>query len=230
MAADYRVKPLYLVGSGEIDRGQKDYIKECDALVGACWLMRREVFNKIGGFDERFFPSQHEDIDYCLRARLAGYKIIYNGKVRVIHHHLYRDGGEAYGRKNWHKFLRKWKSVLDKFPLKDSHPVDKCMAYGDAYLNQNKPQQALAQFRKAAAYNRKFREPFYEGVALTGMGRYNEAIKKYSKALLSNPLDMTGRYHLALVYRRAGLIKEAKKESLNVLPHLLSYKNKCFVE
>ena len=79
-SADYRVKPLQLVGAGEIDKGQRDYIRECDAVVGACWLMRRELIKKVGYFDKRFFPCQHEDIDYCLRTRLAGYKIIYNGK------------------------------------------------------------------------------------------------------------------------------------------------------
>jgi len=102
------------VGMKEKDNGQRDYIRKVDALCGACWLIKRNIIKKIGFFDERFFPCQMEDVDYCVRARLAGYKIIYNGKITVIHHNLYR----ALGNKNWLRFVKKWPN-LSMFPLKN---------------------------------------------------------------------------------------------------------------
>lgn len=54
-------------------------------LTGACLLIRREVFEKIGGLDERYFLF-YEDLDYCRRAIRAGWGILYTHKVSVFHH------------------------------------------------------------------------------------------------------------------------------------------------
>ncbi len=43
-------------------------------LVGFCLAIHREVIDKIGGFDEQFFPGNYEDDDYCLRAIIAGFE------------------------------------------------------------------------------------------------------------------------------------------------------------
>jgi len=47
---------------------------EADVVIGAAMLVRREVFEKIGGFDPGFFLYR-EDIDFCLRAKKAGFKV-----------------------------------------------------------------------------------------------------------------------------------------------------------
>ena len=54
-------------------------------LIGACLLIRREVFEKIGGLDERYFLF-YEDLEYCRRAIRAGWKILYTHKASVFHH------------------------------------------------------------------------------------------------------------------------------------------------
>ncbi len=56
-----------------------------DYCISACWLLRREVFNKVGFFDENIFYSP-EDVDFCLRVWLSGYKVVYFPKVRAIHY------------------------------------------------------------------------------------------------------------------------------------------------
>ena len=51
----------------------------------ACWLMRRSVFDELGGFDEGFFPAYYEDVDLALRAgRHGGTAVI--GDSTVVHH------------------------------------------------------------------------------------------------------------------------------------------------
>ncbi|MDP2939176.1 MAG: glycosyltransferase [Candidatus Omnitrophota bacterium] len=232
-SADYRVRPIALVGCGEIDKGQRDYIKECDALIGPCWLIRRQLLKKVGYFDERFFPSQHEDIDYCLRARLAGYKIIYNGKVKIIHRHLLRDGGDKQNKRNWQKFLKKWKYLLHKFPLKDSHPVDKYIAKGVDYLKEKKFKQALSEFKKVDSIDKRFSEPLYIGKALEGMQRYNEAIQQFKKVLNLNPsnfsiFNFSAHYKLALIYKKLGQTKDARREALCAIKYTHSYRRMSF--
>ena len=60
----------------------EQYFVEC--IVGAFMMMPREVFIKIGGFDEQFF-MYGEDVDLCLKIKNEGYKIFYDGKSTVLH-------------------------------------------------------------------------------------------------------------------------------------------------
>jgi GT2 family glycosyltransferase len=57
---------------------------EVDWVTGACMMVRREVFESLGGFDERFF-MYWEDSDLCLRALKAGWKTMYEPRAEVIH-------------------------------------------------------------------------------------------------------------------------------------------------
>ena len=72
------------VGGGEIDYGQYDDIEETDIVRGACILIKRETLVKIGFLDSSFF-SYFEETDLCLRAKRAGYQIIYCPKAKIWH-------------------------------------------------------------------------------------------------------------------------------------------------
>ncbi len=74
-------------GSGEIDRGQYDRVEEVFYGVGAVLLLKKSVWHKIGGFDERYFTTA-EDVDWSWRARIAGYKIVYVPQGVAYHHWL----------------------------------------------------------------------------------------------------------------------------------------------
>lgn len=60
-------------------------IKEVDWLSGACLMIRREVFEKIGLFDEAFF-MYCEDVDICYRIKQAGWKNLYYPYAEVVHY------------------------------------------------------------------------------------------------------------------------------------------------
>lgn len=208
-SADYSIFLRQSPGNYEVDRGQRDYIKKTDALIGTCWLMRREVIRDVGYFDENFFPCQYEDIDYCLRTRLAGYTIIYNGKVTVVHHNLCRDGGRF--AKNRDKFSKKWKKSLSKFPLKNSSPVDKHIARGLDFFKKKRFKQALIEFKKPTLIDPIFSEPLLVGRVLEEMGKYADAILEYKKFLRLNDLHFAVYCHLGFCYENLGKIKIAQK-------------------
>lgn len=241
-AADYRIKPLYVVGLGETDSGQRDYVKECDALIGACWLMRRELVKKVGYFDERFFPSQGEDIDYCLRTRIKGYKIVYNGRVKIIHRHLFRSGGFVQYRKNRKKFLKKWKKLFDNLPFKDSDPIDKHIAYGINYLEKREFNRALIEFKKLESHDNRYLDflYIYMGVALESLGQYQVAIQYFKKTVKyaqknykRGILLVLSHQKLALCYKKMGLIKKAHEEAraaLNYAEHLKPLLDKSLID
>ena len=58
---------------------------EVDWVMGACLLVRREVLEKTGGFDEIYNPIYSEETDWCYRIKKLGWKIYYYTKPEIIH-------------------------------------------------------------------------------------------------------------------------------------------------
>jgi ADP-heptose:LPS heptosyltransferase/GT2 family glycosyltransferase len=59
--------------------------RNVSAVTGACFMVRRGVFDQLGGFDEAH-EVVNNDLDFCLRARRAGYLVIYTPYATLIHH------------------------------------------------------------------------------------------------------------------------------------------------
>ncbi len=57
---------------------------EVDAVSGSFMMLRREVYEKIGGLDEAFF-MYGEDLDWCYRVKQAGWRVSYVHATRIIH-------------------------------------------------------------------------------------------------------------------------------------------------
>lgn len=72
------------IGYGKKDNNAYDTAVSCAYVTGCAMLIKKEVINKIGLFDESFFAYQ-EDVDFCVRARKAGYKCMYIPYPHVWH-------------------------------------------------------------------------------------------------------------------------------------------------
>ena len=70
--------------------------REVDLLVGSCFLIPREVYEQVGGFDERYFLFM-EDFDLCKEVRELGKKIVYYPEAEVTHNHKRLSGGSVFG-------------------------------------------------------------------------------------------------------------------------------------
>ncbi len=68
----------------EEDRGQYDDVQEIFWATGACMFVRANVFHALGGLEPAFFAHM-EEIDFCWRAKNAGYKVMYNGHSQIYH-------------------------------------------------------------------------------------------------------------------------------------------------
>ena len=63
----------------------EDKTYEVDAISGSFMMMRKETYDKVGGFDEEFF-MYGEDLDLCYRIQQAGFKVFYSHTTQIIHY------------------------------------------------------------------------------------------------------------------------------------------------
>jgi GT2 family glycosyltransferase len=56
----------------------------CDYVIGCCMMIRKSVIDRIGGFDRDYYTS-HGEVDFCVRTREKGYKVIYYPSIAVRH-------------------------------------------------------------------------------------------------------------------------------------------------
>ena len=73
------------IGRGELDHGQYDGIRDAAYVTGAALGIRRQVWNELGGFDEKYFPAYFEELELCWRARDRGYEVIVAPDAVVLH-------------------------------------------------------------------------------------------------------------------------------------------------
>ena len=71
-------------GVDQVDHGQFDKITETDFATGACMIIRRQVIEDIGMLDEKYF-MYFEDDDLSVRAKKAGWKVLYAPKAHIWH-------------------------------------------------------------------------------------------------------------------------------------------------
>ncbi|MBI5690474.1 MAG: glycosyltransferase [Verrucomicrobia bacterium] len=96
----------------EPDDGHADYLARVSTIHGCCNLYRRDAFERCGWIDLRYSPSQYDDIDHNVALIQAGYEVLYDGRVNVIHkinNGLDRSvAGVSNGAANAQKFFGKW--------------------------------------------------------------------------------------------------------------------------
>jgi O-antigen biosynthesis protein len=97
---------------GQMNRAR--LVQNYSAVTAACLVIRRAVFEQVGGFNETDLPIAFNDIDFCLRVRAAGYRNLWTPFAELIHHESASRGKEdtpekqarfdrevAYMRRTW---------------------------------------------------------------------------------------------------------------------------------
>lgn len=129
----HRVMPWafrrYLAANASPDQAQ-----EVDQVMGACFLIRGELIQQIGGLDERYF-IWFEEVDYCKQALKKGWSVRYEPSVAVTHH-----GGQSFGQlvtvqkqqlfnASLVAFFEKWHPGIQPELLKAAQPIALALAW-----------------------------------------------------------------------------------------------------
>jgi GT2 family glycosyltransferase len=114
IGVDGRPSHHILVGHSSDDRGYENYlqvVRNCAASTGACLMVRRAVFEQVGGFDEKFAVT-FGDVDLCLRLGEKGYLNVWT-PFAVLYHREFGTRPAADANPDDHrKFLVRWDEML----------------------------------------------------------------------------------------------------------------------
>lgn len=123
-AKSYFIKP-YNMGKGETDADfGEEQLAECIGVTAAVLLVKKSVFEEIGGYDEQYIYG-YEDIDFCLKLSKAGYRNYYCPTCLVYHYEFgtqNKDEAKEIKIRRLHNmdvFKGKWQSYLSEKLLED---------------------------------------------------------------------------------------------------------------
>ncbi len=99
-----------------------DRSRTVPAVTGAFMALRRSLFDKLGGFDADRFAIAYNDVDLCLAARAAGFRILYDPAIELIHYESKTRGFNdnrakiAWDQGELRSLFRKWGAMMIKNP------------------------------------------------------------------------------------------------------------------
>ena len=80
-------------------------------------MIRRQAWDELGGFDERFWPAWFEDVDFCKRLQLSRWRILFDANAGAVH-----IGGVSVDRLGRRRFTRVFYRNLLRY-LRKHHPL-----------------------------------------------------------------------------------------------------------
>lgn len=102
----------------DAEASEYNYLKEVDYLSGCSIMVRRTLWEQLGGFDTRFAPAYYEDADLAFSIRQLGYRVIYQPLSVVTHYEGVSNGTDIdsgqkkYQVENQKKLAEKWEAEL----------------------------------------------------------------------------------------------------------------------
>lgn len=109
------------------DAPQFQFLRTVDYCSGAFLLIRRNLFEELGRFDEDYAPAYYEESDFCLRLAEAGYRVIYDPCVEILHYEFGSSASTeqalALQRRNRKKLIEKHQETLAGKPAASSFEI-----------------------------------------------------------------------------------------------------------
>src|SRR5262249_40362411 len=103
-----------------VDANPYDFLRPVDYCSACSLLVRRQLWDALGGFDASYFPAYYEDVDFCFALARAGYRTLFQPRSRVVHRESSNSSAPRktfLSLRNRETFVRKWpREVADCAP------------------------------------------------------------------------------------------------------------------
>lgn len=93
------------------DHPAVNHRRDFQVVTAACMLVRKEIFQQLGGFDEAYLNG-YEDIDFCLKVKEAGLRVVYEPGAVVLHHAERSIGRHDHDADNARLLFQRWGSKI----------------------------------------------------------------------------------------------------------------------
>jgi O-antigen biosynthesis protein len=179
----------------DANKPEYNYLREVDYCSGACLMLRREFWNTLGGFDERYVPAYYEDTDLAFRVRDAGLRVMVQPRAVVVHFEGRSSGTDLTQGVKQHQvtnqatFAKRWQPVLAKHRVNGMQPqlerdryttrrvlvVDACMLTPDHDAGSMRMFEMLGLMAELGckvvfiADNREYRQPYVSQIQALGV-------------------------------------------------------------
>lgn len=119
IGVDGLAAPAFKLAPHGVDHGAMslaDSLRNVSAVTAACLLTTREAFEAVGGFDAESLAVAYNDVDYCLKLRERGLKVVYDPGALLVHHENLTRGPGADRPDEEATFKARWRHVIDDDP------------------------------------------------------------------------------------------------------------------
>jgi len=103
---------LHADGTTEALKVDSPVLRAVDYSGSYCLLVRAATWDAVGGFDERFFPAYHVDVDFATAIRAHGQLVLYEPRAQVVHHRWGMRSDESFrvfaAQQNLRRYIAKW--------------------------------------------------------------------------------------------------------------------------
>ncbi|MCB9134666.1 MAG: glycosyltransferase [Anaerolineales bacterium] len=189
---------------------QANQRRDVNAVTGACFLIRRAVWENLSGWDAAFGRGVYEDVDLCWRVRQSGYRVQYRPEATLIHHESASKAADGSHSLNAHT-QENLLTLQSRWAYQES---DEALFIGAETarkwnLARKKIQQAQTFFAQKQFYPARIAASQAANLAptlpeaalafaqlLSHLGEHSRAIAYYQQALQSAPANWEARLRL----------------------------------
>jgi GT2 family glycosyltransferase len=144
---------LYKAAAGDAEGHHRrlELTQDVSAVTAACLLMRKDVWEEVGGLDETF-PVAYNDVDLCLKVAAAGYRVLWTPDAVLYHLESRSRGRDVTPEKRQRleqdkaRLIERWGAALESDPF---HSPNFSLAHTDARLSF--PPRVAAPWQSAIA-------------------------------------------------------------------------------
>jgi GT2 family glycosyltransferase len=116
IAMNIRTEVFHIFLGWDADHPKVNAMRNVNMVTGAVMMIRRNVWNKVGGFLEDYGLGTHEDVDFCLSARKMGYNVVV--ETKAVGYHYTGASAESANihyplNQNRLLFLQRWQNELE---------------------------------------------------------------------------------------------------------------------
>lgn len=91
------------------------FAQEVSAVTAACLLIRADIYWQVGGLDEQHLAVAFNDVDLCLKVRLAGYKVVWTPEFLAEHHESLSRGSDEIRPEKEARFFHEMQTMIERY-------------------------------------------------------------------------------------------------------------------